>query len=196
MLIQKPKHRKSDLETLSLARDYVKHKARGAIPEYVSGVSKAMVTELYLKEHGIRPPGGPLPSSMNGWLHRNVQYRIPAQKFVNVLYRSTGESMFEDIDPRGFLAAYETYLHLSLPGEPQLDITRAFCLARDLIRGDDVQVRPCSSCGSLHLWTVTSYTSELCWSCENVSHLTGVTPTVTRNTARSTARSATPLKPA
>ena len=155
-----------------------------------------MATELYLKEHGIRPPGGPLPSSMNGWLHRNVRYRIPAQKFVNILYRGAGEAMFEDIDPRGFLQAYETYLEVSLLGEPQLDITRAFCLARDLVRGDDIQVRPCSSCGSLHLWTVTSYTSELCWSCEAVAHLTGVTPSVIRNTSRSTQHKSNTLKPA
>lgn len=180
MMIKKPKHKKSDLETLSLARAYVRHKARGAIPEYVSGVSKAMVTELYLKEHGIRPPGGPLPNSMNGWLHRNVRYRVPAQKFVNILYQQAGDEMFEDVDPIGFLSAYETYLTVTLPNEPTLDITRAFCIARDLIRRDDIQVRPCKCCSALHLWTVTSYTSQMCWTCESIKQLTGFTPTMSR----------------
>lgn len=46
------RHRKADIETLEIARDLVRHKARGGIVELMTGASKQVVQEMYENTHG------------------------------------------------------------------------------------------------------------------------------------------------
>ena len=173
------RHRKADIETLELARDLVKHKARGGIVELMTGVSKQVVQEMYENTHGARPPGGPLPNRISGWLQRKTAYRVPAQRFINCLHREMGDAMFNNVDMRSFVRAYEAYLATNT-NEYVIGISHCWCLARDIQHQIEIRLRPCGCCGALYPWTITPK-NEVCWSCENIKELTGIDLKVCRN---------------
>jgi hypothetical protein len=175
------RHRKADLETLELARDLVRHQARGGIVELMTGVSKQVVQEIYERTHGARPPGGPLPNRIGGWLQRKTAYRVPAQHFINCLYREMGEDMYNNLDMRKLVKAYEAYLATNT-NENVIGISHCWCLARDIQHQIEIRVRPCGCCGSLYPWTITPR-NEVCWSCDEIKERTGLKLTVARNPA-------------
>jgi len=175
------RHRKADIETLELARDLVRHQARGGIVELMTGVSKQVVQEIYERIHGSRPPGGPLPNRIGGWLQRKTAYRVPAQRFINCLYQEMGEGMFNNLDMKGLVRAYEAYLATN--SDPNIiGISHCWCLARDIQHQIEIRVRPCACCGSLYPWTITPR-NEVCWSCDEIKELTGLKMEVARNPA-------------
>jgi len=175
------RHRKADIETLELARDLVRHQARGGIVELMTGVSKQVVQEIYERIHGSRPPGGPLPNRIGGWLQRKTAYRVPAQRFINCLYQEMGEGMFNNLDMKSLVRAYEAYLATN--SDPNIiGISHCWCLARDIQHQIEIRLRHCACCGSLYPWTI-SPKNEVCWSCDEIKELTGLEMEVARNPA-------------
>ena len=166
------RHRKADIETLEIARDLVRLQARGGIIELMTGVSKQVVQEIYQREHNARPPGGPLPNRIGGWLQRKTAYRVPAQRFINCLHQEMGDEMFHNLDIRALIRAYEAYLATNT-SEHIIGISHCWCLARDIQHQIEVRVRPCSCCGALYPWTITPR-FDACWSCTDISDLTGI----------------------
>jgi hypothetical protein len=160
--------RLSHLRDLETAVELIRREMRVSIVHSLTGISPKALRALHREIHGRGAVAGQIPST-GGILSTRIMHAT-ASVFATLYHSTGGSGVFEQLDLKAMLTAYDLYLELCqdlpalTPNACPISINQAWAITRD-IRTGAAYFHRCQRCRILYLLAEESRLPPACPIC-------------------------------